>query len=163
MGDNLSLKVSVQHAKTKESLLASTLLNVLIVGLAILVIYLSYGLVSRLFLRPPVEVEKTQASGKKEVIQVNVLNGCGGSGVAIIFMDYLRRRGYDVVETGNYTSFDVASSIVIDRRGDFETAKKIAYALGISNKNVVQQISPDYYLDVSVVIGRDYDQLKPMK
>jgi hypothetical protein len=39
----------------------------------------------------------------------------------------------------------------------------VAYALGISEKNVIQQISPDYYLDVSVVIGKDYNDLKPYK
>ncbi len=138
------------------------LLNILVVGLSVLVLYLLYGLISRLFLHPPVEVEKTGLH-KKEVIQIDVLNGCGSPGAATKFTDYLRARGYDVVEMGNYKSFDVEHSMVIDRTGNLETAKRVAYALGISEKYAMQQISSDYFLDVSVVIGGDYNELNPMK
>ncbi len=63
----------------------------------------------------------------------------------------------------NYSTYDVERSLVIDRVGDMKTAKKVAHALGIDEKNIIQQMSPDYYLDVSVVIGKDYDDLKPTK
>jgi len=96
-----------------------------------------------------------------EIIQIDVLNGCGASGVAQLFTDYLRKRNFDVVQSTNYKTFDVEESLVIDRTGDLETARKVAYALGIEEKNIVQQINPDYYLNVSVVIGRDYEKLKP--
>ena len=66
-----------------------------------------------------------------------------------------------MVQSSNYKTFDVEESLVIDRTGDLTAARKVAYALGIDEKNIVQQINPDYYLNVSVVIGRDYDKLKP--
>ncbi len=109
---------------------------------------------------PYVEDNRTS---KGDVIQLDVLNGCGISGVAQKFTEYLRRRNFDVVQLDNYPSFDVERSIVYDRVGDLKTAKKVAHALGIDEKNIIQQISRDYILDVSVVIGKDYNDLKPMK
>jgi hypothetical protein len=66
----------------------------------------------------------------------------------------------DVVQIRNYTSFDIEKSLVIDRTGNKPNAEKIADLLGIDRKNIVQQISSDYFLDVSLVIGKDYNQLK---
>ena len=63
--------------------------------------------------------------------------------------------------SGNYTSFNMDKSIVIDRTGNKANAQKVAAALGIKEKNIVQQINNDYLLDCSIVIGRDYFQLKP--
>jgi hypothetical protein len=103
------------------------------------------------------------ANNSDKVIQVDVLNGCGVSGVAIKFTDYLRARGFDVLEMGNYKSFDVEETIVLDRLGNIENAKKVAYAIGINEKNIIKQISNDSYLDCTIVIGKDYKSLKPLK
>ena len=40
-----------------------------------------------------------------------------------------------------------------------KNAQQIAYALGIDKKNIIREESPDYYLDVTVVIGHDFEQL----
>jgi len=136
-----------------------TILSVIITALLLIVGYLSYSLVQRHFLHPPVIAERSVAPG--EIIQIDVLNGCGISGVASTFTSYLRARGYDVVEMRNYKTFGVPQSLVIDRIGDLQTAKKVAYALGVSERNIVQQINEDYFVDVSVVIGKDYNSLKP--
>jgi hypothetical protein len=61
----------------------------------------------------------------------------------------------------NYKRFDVLESLVIDRTGSTANAERVAYALGIEKKNIVQQINEDYFVDVSVVLGRDYPSLKP--
>ena len=93
------------------------------------------------------------------IIQVEVLNGCGRSGVADVFTEYLRNNHFDVVHQGNYISFDVDNSIVIDRTGNRKNAEKVAEALGIDKKHIITQINNDYFLDVSVIIGKDYNQL----
>ena len=136
------------------------LLNLVIILLAVAVLYLSYSFVMRHFLRPPVD---TVRSGELQggVIQLDVLNGCGSSGVATEFTSYLRQRGYDVVEMRNYKSFDVDQTLVIDRTGRMDNAEKVAYALGVRKSNIVQQINQDYYVDVSVLIGKDWKSLKP--
>jgi hypothetical protein len=67
--------------------------------------------------------------------------------------------GFDVVETGNYDHFDLSESIVISRTGEMENALKVANALGIAEEQVLREQSPDFYLDVTLVIGSDYESL----
>ncbi len=139
-------------------------LNIVIALLAVVVFFLLYSFITNTLTDKPVDwtTEKpVDGEVAAEIIQLDVLNGCGASGVAQEFTDFLRKRNFDVVQSTNYKTFDVEESMVIDRTGDLETARKVAYALGIENKNIVQQINPDYYLNVSVVIGRDYEKLKP--
>lgn len=94
------------------------------------------------------------------IIQIEVLNGCGVSGIATRFTNALRRSGFDVVESGNFETFDIEHSFVIDRSGNLENARRVAQSLGIDDKRIVREISPHYYLDATVVIGADYEQLK---
>ena len=139
-------------------------LNIVIAILAIVVFFLLYSFITNTFTDRPVDwtAESSEdGDASAEIIQLDVLNGCGASGVAQRFTDFLRKRNFDVVQSANYKTFDVEESLVIDRTGDLETARKVAYALGIEERNIVQQINPDYYLNVSVVIGRDYEKLKP--
>ncbi|MDX9758072.1 MAG: LytR C-terminal domain-containing protein [Bacteroidota bacterium] len=139
-------------------------LNIVIAVLAVVVFFLLYSFITNTFIDRPVDwTAESSEDGESsaEIIQLDVLNGCGASGVAQRFTDFLRKRNFDVVQSANYKTFDVEESLVIDRTGDLETARKVAYALGIEERNIVQQINPDYYLNVSVVIGRDYDTLKP--
>jgi hypothetical protein len=135
------------------------LLNTLIGVLALAVVVMAYALVSRHLLHPPVDAKRAGGG----VIQIDVLNGCGAAGAASSITAYLRSRGYDVVEIHNYKTFDVAETMVIDRTGNRKDAEKVAAALGISDGNLIVQISPDYYVDVSLVIGKDYRSLKPLQ
>ena len=82
-------------------------------------------------------------------------------GVAEKFTDFLRRRNFDVVQSGNYRSFDIDNTMVIDRSGNKANAEKVADALGIERKFIIQQLNNDYFLDVSLVIGKDFNQLNP--
>ena len=137
----------------------SLLLNVLIILLVVIVGGLAYSLLHRSLLAPPVESARAGAP-PGQVIQIDVLNGCGISRAASGVTSYLRARGYDVVEVRNYKTFDVKESLVIDRTGNLETARRVAYALGVKERNIVQQISHEYYVDVSVVVGQDFSSLK---
>lgn len=76
---------------------------------------------------------------------------------------FCRSSGYDVVEMGNYKSFNVEHSIVIDRNGKMEDAVRLAAVLGISKGNVIQQFSNDQMVAASVVIGKDFQSLTPWK
>ena len=104
---------------------------------------------------------QNQRNAKSSIIQVEVLNGCGVSGVADQFTNYLRQHHFDVVQMGNYISFDVEKSIVIDRTGNMANAFKVADTLGVGRKNVIQQKNNNYFLDVSFIIGKDFNSLKP--
>ena len=150
---------SVRRTSSRKDIRALAL-NVLIGLLVIIVGYLSYSLLNRHVLQPPVDAGKAGVA-PGEIIQIDVLNGSGLQGVAGSCTSYLRARGFDVVEMRNYKTSDVVESLVIDRVGNTVNAEKVAYALGIKKKNIVQQLNQDYYVDVSVVLGKDFNSLKP--
>ncbi|MGE5682254.1 MAG: LytR C-terminal domain-containing protein [Bacillota bacterium] len=138
-------------------------LNVVIFLLGALILYMAYAIVIKLVHRGPEQETAGQAQIPSNIIQVEVLNGCGVGGVGDRFTDFLRSNKIDVVNVSNYSSFDIDRTMVIDRTGNLANAKKIAAMLGIKDENVIQQINNDYFLDVSLVIGKDYNQLKPLK
>ena len=87
-------------------------------------------------------------------VRVEVLNGGGVSGVAGAATDLLRERGFDVVFFGNADAFGRDTSLVLDRVGELDAARAVADALGI--RNVRSQPDANLYLDVSVVLGTDW-------
>lgn len=103
--------------------------------------------------------ESTETKKPKNVqqfVQVEVLNGCGVAGVGDKFTDIIRSKGFDVVNTGNYISFDVDNTFIIDRIGKIETAYRVADSLGIEKRFVINQINKNYFLDLTIVVGKDY-------
>jgi hypothetical protein len=138
-------------------------LNIVIVVLGGIIVFFAYSFIHSTFFRGPAGItsgkEGSIAHGK--VIQLNILNGCGVQGTAQKFTDYLRKHGFDVVQAGNNGSFDVEYTHVLDRTGDREVAKKVADALGIDTTKIQVVINHEYFLNVSVVIGKDYQHLKP--
>ncbi len=135
-----------------------------IVVLLAIVVLMAYFLVNRFILSPPIDatIERTDLLVHEgEQIQVNVLNGCGQDGIARRTMDYLRARGFDVVEITNFDRLDVDRSFVIDRVGDTLSAAKAAYALGIPDSLVTSDIDSTLYLRCSIVLGKDYAVLRP--
>lgn len=98
-----------------------------------------------------------------QIIQVEVRNGVGTPGLAAEMTTYLRRYGYDVVESGNWRTFDVAESHVIDRVGSRAAAVRLARLIGLSEQAVVENIDTRPLVDLTVVIGRDYAGLPPFQ
>ena len=104
----------------------------------------------------PAGVGRRQSSvaGVDGRVRVEVLNAGGVSGLAGSATDALRDGGFDVVYFGNATSFDRDSSVVLDRVGTIEAAQGVADVLGI--RNVRSEPDSNLYLDVSVLLGRDW-------
>lgn len=138
------------------------MLNVMIFFLSAIVIYLAYSIYVNLKSKPVEQIEHERTQLPAEIIQVEVMNGCGVSGLADRFTDYLRNENVDVVNTGNYISFDIDKTMIIDRIGNIANANQIAGILGVSSSNVFTQKNEDYFLDVSIIIGRDYYKLNPL-
>lgn len=131
-----------------------------VVLLSISIVFLFAMLIYPFFTYKPHSVEAKPVK-PNHVIQIEILNGCGISGVGTIFTDFLREGTFDVITTGNYYMFEVDETLVIDRRGDINSAYAVADFLGVNKQNVIQQLNPNYFLDVSIIIGKDYIQLKP--
>ncbi len=143
--------------------LINLFLNVAIFVLGMVIVYMAYSIFIKLHKVEKPVIDNGFSGVPSEIIQAEVLNGCGMSGLADRFTDYLRNQNVDVVNSGNYFTFDVKETLVIDRIGNRANAEKIASLLGVKKKNVIQQINEEYFLDVSVVIGKDYFKLKPME
>jgi hypothetical protein len=161
--DNINGKKKSSNSAGLKSSTINLLLNISIFLLAALIIYMCYSIFIKLSTnQSELEFQITDQIASN-IIQVEVLNGCGVSGVADRFTDFLRTNNLDVVKSGNYISDDVSESLVIDRSGNMANALKAAKTLGIKSENVIQQLNKDYFLDVSIVIGRDYFNLTPFK
>ena len=100
--------------------------------------------------------EPAKPQNVQQLIQVEVLNGCGVAGVGDGLTDILRGKGIDVVKTGNYRSFDIDNTFIIDRMGKVETANRVADSLNLDKKFIITEINKSYFLDLTIVIGKDY-------
>lgn len=148
-----------QHSRFTNGLLNTALV---VVGGSVLV--LLYALVTGTFFSAPSPERSADSSALVgSIIQVEVRNGAGVDGLASRTTRYLRDHGFDVVDVGNYSTFEQEQSIVIDRIGDPEAARKVAEVLGLSEDRVRQEIRRQYYLDASVILGHDYKQLRPFQ
>ncbi len=149
----------------KKSLL-NYILNGAIILFLLLVCYLGFSLInnsikSNKSVQEITDTTKSITNQPNLSIQLDVQNGTNENGAASRFTEYLRKSGVDVVEIGNYKSSDIERTLVIDRAGDKNKAKKVAMTLGVSEKNIIQQLNNSLYLDVTVVIGKDFSELKP--
>jgi hypothetical protein len=94
-------------------------------------------------------------------IQVEVLNGCGVSGIAADVTEYLRKNNIDVVNIGNHTSFDFNKTKLWQRVNKTEPVQNVAALLGLDSGSIESKIDSDLQLDVTIILGNDYKTLKP--
>lgn len=141
------------------------ILTVVFQGFIVLIALVMAGsMVDHLFINPSVSSVRTDSVAPTKVerhIQVTVRNECGANDVAMDFTNFLRKRGFDVVETDNGSEFDLKTTMVIDATGNYQNAVRVAEALGVRKKNVITRLDPHAYVDVIVLIGRDFNDLKP--
>lgn len=137
------------------------------VGLAlggVLVLVLLYAFATRAFSPTANPVREANPGGLVgDIVQVEVLNGCGESGVAGTATAFLRDHDFDVVASGNYVDFAQPHSLVLDRVGNREAAVSVATALGIDEDYVREERDAGLYVDASVVLGRDFATLRPFE
>lgn len=89
-----------------------------------------------------------------ERVRVEVLNGGGESGLARQATVLLRDRGLDVVYYGNAETFSSDPSVVLDRVGRLDAARKVADALGI--REVRSEPDSNLYVDLTVRLGPEW-------
>ena len=77
--------------------------------------------------------------------------------------DYLRANYIDVVNLGNYRSFEIENSIIISRNEKIKNAEEVAALVGLDESSIIQQLNSDYLLDVTFILGKDYRNLIPLK
>jgi hypothetical protein len=71
-------------------------------------------------------------------------------------MALLRQKGFDVVKIGDFSSRQY-QTLVVDRSGDLRAAQAVAEALNEgAAPEVVSRPEPALHVDVSVILGNDY-------
>jgi len=86
-------------------------------------------------------------------ITVKVLNASGKRGMARELTIFLRSRGYDVVDWGNYAVQQIPTR-VIDRKGKIKNAQAVANDLGVESYH--SESNTRALVDVEVIIGQNY-------
>jgi len=122
----------------------------------VLIILLAAFLVSMVIMitrEDPQEIYK-----KNSNIRVEVLNGCGENRLAIKITNLLRKQGFNVVKIGNTDQQNFEETIVIERGDmDMENAKYFAKRIGC--KKIGKDVDPALYLEVTLIVGKDYKKL----
>lgn len=131
---------------------------VLIAVLGVVVVAFLGSLVWRL-INPPVS-PLVNEDDPRSTIQVDVVNGSGRQGAGRHTLEFLRERGFDVVEISS-TGDRPKRSLVIDRMGDKVSARKIANALGIADTLIVTEIDSMRFVRATIMLGADLDNLEP--
>jgi hypothetical protein len=140
----------------------SGLFNIVILAMLVIVVLMSYAFITRVFVQPPVDSEisnELSKTTKQEVIQINIYNACGKTGLASKAQKVMRALGFDVVETNN-SNTQLDQTVIIDRVGDRISALKVAYALGVADSLVKTELDSSLYLRTTVLLGKDYNKLK---
>jgi len=139
------------------------ILNISIIVLILINTVLAYSTFKAVSLKFGNSSDDLLIDSTKARIQVEVLNGCGVSGIADKLTDYLRVNYIDVVNLGNYRSYEIENSIIISRNDKIINAEKVAALVGLDESSIIQQTNSDYLLDVTFILGKDYRNLIPLK
>ena len=89
------------------------------------------------------------------VVVVEVLNGTLSSGLARRTAQLYEQFGFSVHRFGNADDNQIEHTMVIDRRGVGNFAERAAQVIGA--RRVVTDVLPETDVDVTVVLGRDFD------
>ena len=94
-------------------------------------------------------------------IKIEVLNGCGVQDLARVTTDYLRKKGFDVINYAN-TAEEQKRTVVIDRLSpEKKWAKIVAAALDLDLTYAI--IDSSLCVHVLVLLGKDYDEVMPKR
>ncbi len=98
-------------------------------------------------------------------LRMQVLNGCGVTGIAAKFSKFLRDTGkpdfvIDVIDDRNFGSFKQEKTMLIARKTADPNAARLAAKLGVPAELVTFKELEDNFLDIdySLVVGLDYDR-----
>jgi hypothetical protein len=95
---------------------------------------------------------------KNSDIRVEVLNGCGVDRLALRVTNILRKKGFNVVTIGDTNNQNFQETVVIERSDkDLKNAKYFAQQIGC--KNIGEDIDPALYLEVTLILGKDYEKI----
>lgn len=165
--------------KIKSELQTKFVYNILIIILAVVVVGFIYSFVQKSW-ASGVTLANPQLNNEQKMqlavdiyeanpilnIKVEVLNGCGEKGIAAKISDFLRTEYIDVVRSENADNFEYERTILIQRSDDLLNLKTVAKVLNFEINNedrVLIQSSSTADVDLTLILGKDYRSVKPIK
>ena len=92
-------------------------------------------------------------------IQVEIWNGCGISNLAMMNTDFLRKEGFDVLDSKNADHFNYSKTTILHHRGDINRALVLVDILKIDKSSIVDDKNENLFYDLTLIIGKDYIDL----
>lgn len=92
-------------------------------------------------------------------IKVEVLNGCDIQNLARITTDYLRTKGFDVINYDNAAEEQIRTAVIDRLSPEKKWAKMVAEALQVDLTSAV--IDSNLCVHALVLLGKDYDKVLP--
>ena len=168
-----SRRASKKNRKKHPAQSADMLVNVLMLALSVLVLTFIWSFWNRhmnnrdvaeemrYYAEIPEEVTPAALIANKRYpnVSVEILNGCGVSGVAAIFKDIVHEKTFDVLNTENAAHFKYESSQIIARTDDLDAAYKLAEELGLGREAVRQEKDASLAVDITMIVGHDYKNI----
>jgi 23S rRNA U2552 (ribose-2'-O)-methylase RlmE/FtsJ len=165
--------------KKKSKLQTKFVYNILIIILAIVVVGFLYSFIQKSW-ASGVTIPNPQLNNEQKMqlavdiyeanpilnIKVEVLNGCGEKRIAAKISDFLRTENIDVVRSENADNFEYERTILIQRSDDLLNLKTVAKVLNFEindEDRVIIQSSPTADVDLTLILGKDYRSVKPIK
>ena len=155
--------------KPKKNNLKSLSANLTLGILAVLVFGFMVSGINRIFFNSGIDADYpnlstllTKTSYEKKTghkIQVEIWNGCGISNLAMMYTDFLRSEGLDVLDSKNADHFNYMETTILHHRGDLNRALVLADILQMEHSNIVGDKNENLFYDLTLIIGQDYMDL----
>ncbi len=103
---------------------------------------------------------------RKDIVRVQILNGCGIKGLAERTGDIIRNIEnqsirFDVVEVKNAPVFGFDRTLVVSRKTDDRGAQLMAEQLELPNPVLTERLARNpLEIDVTLVVGSDFEELE---
>ena len=172
-----SRRATKKNRKKRPAQSAVMLVNILMLALSVLVLTFIWSFWDRhtnnravaeemrYYAEIPEEVtpETLIASKKYPNVSVEILNGCGVSGIAALFKEIVHEKTFDVLNTENAAHFRYDNTIIIARTKNTDAAFKLAEELGIKRERVSIEEDASLAVDITMIIGHDYKSVPAYK
>ncbi len=114
--------------------------------------------VSRLTEQTDILSEKIETLKGKLVVEV--LNGYGKSGAAREGARLIKQLGLKVARFGDSGHYNYEKTVIVDWRGNIDDIIVLSQALKIDPSRIIVYDKPNKVLDVTLVLGKDWDYIR---
>lgn len=93
-------------------------------------------------------------------IQVEIQNGCGLKGIAKLYTNFLRDKGYDVINFKNASHFSYKKTqLIVHQKDTLNFTNEMIDILKINSELVNHNYNNNLVHKMTIIIGEDYNQL----